>query len=189
MDRPAARTEVAGLGHRRAAGGEQQRHAVAREIDQIVDRVGGADVDVHHHGLRAAGHQIGAVRHGDGEVLVRHQYRARDFGVAGAGAAERLDDRREVGPRIGEEEIDAVLGERAQEHVAGDRRAGFFLRHGSLPSTIEHDAEKWVPVFGKHHAQTIALHAGSFLRLFGAAAGAQFSGAHSATPWQQFSLR
>jgi hypothetical protein len=134
VDRPAARTEVAGLGDRRAAGGEQQRHPVARQVDQVVDGVGGADVDVHHHRLGSPGHQIGAVRHGDREVLVRHQHRPRQPGVAGAGAAERLDDGREIGARIGEEEIDAVLGERAQENVAGDRGARRWgLRQENLP--------------------------------------------------------
>jgi hypothetical protein len=63
------------------------------------------------------------VRHGDREVLVRHQHRPRQPGVAGAGAAERLDDGREIGARIGEEEIDAVLGEGAKKDVAGDRGA------------------------------------------------------------------
>ena len=39
---------------------------------EIVDAVGGADTGVHHHRLRAAVHQIGAVRHGDRQVFVRH---------------------------------------------------------------------------------------------------------------------
>ena len=37
-------------------GREDQRHAVARQVDQIVDGVAGADIDVHHHGLRPPGH-------------------------------------------------------------------------------------------------------------------------------------
>ena len=82
----------------------------------------GADVDVHHHGLRPAGHQIGAVRHRDREVLVRHHHRPRHLRVGLLGPRESLDDRREIGARIAEEKVDAVIGERAQEGVGGDRR-------------------------------------------------------------------
>ena len=87
VDLARARAELALLGDRRAAGREDQRHAVAREIDQIVDRVAGADIDVDHHGLRPAGHRVGAMRHRDREVLVRHQHRARQLGVAGRARA------------------------------------------------------------------------------------------------------
>ena len=122
VDRADARAEAALLGDRRAAGGQDQRHAVARQVGEIVDGVGGADIDVHHHRLRAAGHQIGAVRHGDRQVLVRHQNRLRHLGVGLLGAAEGFHDRRKVGAGIGEEIIDAVIGERAQERFGGDRR-------------------------------------------------------------------
>ena len=54
------------------------------EVGEVVDGVAGADVDMHHHGLRPAGHQIGAMRHRDREVFVRHQQRLRQFGVAAA---------------------------------------------------------------------------------------------------------
>ena len=135
MDRPAARTEAALFGDGRAAGGEQQRHAIPAQVDDVVDGVGGADIDVHHHGLGPAGHQVGAMRHGDREVLVRHQYRSRHLGVRVAGPAEGFDDRRKVGARIGEEEIDAMLGERPQEDLAGNgcARGGLSVRQGILP--------------------------------------------------------
>ena len=121
VDRPRARAERALLGDRRAAGGENQRHAVARQVGEIVDRVAGADIDMHHHRLRAAVHQIGAVRHGDREVLMRHQNGLGHLGVGLLGAAEGFDDRREIGARIAEEIIGAVIGERAQEGFGGDR--------------------------------------------------------------------
>ena len=88
MDRPRARAERALLGDRRAAGGEDQRHAVARQVDEIIDGVGGADIGVHHHRLRLAVHQVGAVRHGDREIFVRHQDRLRNLGVGLLGAAK-----------------------------------------------------------------------------------------------------
>ncbi len=101
MDRPRARAELAFFGNRRASGAEDERHAVARQVGEVVDGVGGADIDVHHHRLRAAGHQIGAVRHGHRQILVRHQHRFRNFGVGFLGAVERLHDRREIGAGIG----------------------------------------------------------------------------------------
>ena len=122
VDRTRARAERTLLGDRRAAGGEDQRHAVARKIGEIVDGIGGADIDVHHHRLRMAGHQVGAVRHADREIFVRHQHRLRHLGVGFFGAAEGFDDRRKIGARIAEKIIDAVIGERAQEGLGGDRR-------------------------------------------------------------------
>ena len=107
------------IGVRPAA--QEQRHAVAREVGDIVDRVGGADIDMHHHRLRPAGHQVGAMRHGDREILVRHKDRLRHLGVGCAARLEGLDDRREVGARVGEEIVDAMGGERAQENLARDR--------------------------------------------------------------------
>ncbi len=101
VDLARARAELALLGDRRAPGREDQRHAVAREVDQVVDRVAGADVDMHHHGLRAAGLRVGAVRHRDREILVRHQDRPRQFHITAARARKTLDDRRKVRAGIG----------------------------------------------------------------------------------------
>ena len=140
VDVAVAAAELALLGDRRAAGGEDQRDVVAVEIDQVVDGVGGADVDVQHHRLRPAGHGIGAVRHRDREILVRDHQRLRHLGVGLLGAAEGLDDRREIGARIGEEIVDAVIGERPQERFAGDRRA--FLGVGPLRGRLcGHDVQ------------------------------------------------
>ena len=121
VNRPVARAERSFFGDRRAAGAEDQRHPVARQVGEVVDGVGGADIDVHHHRLRAAGHQIGAVRHGDRQVLVRNQDRLRHLGIGLLGAAEGFHDRRKIGAGIAEEIIDAVVGERAQERFGGDR--------------------------------------------------------------------
>ena len=78
------------LGDRRAPRREDQRHAVAREVDQVVDRVPGADIDVDHHRLRPAGHRVGAMRHRDREVLVRHEDRARQLRIGSPRAARNL---------------------------------------------------------------------------------------------------
>jgi hypothetical protein len=63
------------------------------------------------------------MRHGDREILVRHQDRPRQFCVARPAAGKCLDDGRKIGPRIGEEEVDAVLGKRSQEDIGRNRSA------------------------------------------------------------------
>ena len=136
LDRPAARAERALLGDRRAAGGEDQRHAVARQVEQVVERVGGAGGGVHHHRLRMAVHQIDAVRHGDREVLVRHQHGLGHLGVGFLRAREGFHDGREVGAGVAEEIVGAVVGERAQEGFGGDDRPFACARcngHSSAP--------------------------------------------------------
>jgi hypothetical protein len=60
------------------------------------------------------------LRHRDREVLVRHQDGLRHFRVGLFGAAERLDDRREISARVAEEVIGAVIGERAQKRLGGN---------------------------------------------------------------------
>ena len=62
------------------------------------------------------------MRHRDREIFVRHQHRPWHLGVGLLGAAERLDDRREIGAGIAEEIVDAVIGQRSQEGLGGNRR-------------------------------------------------------------------
>jgi len=146
LDRAVARAEGSLFGDRRAPGRENQRYAVARQVDEVVDGIGGADRGVNHHRLRATGHQIGAVRHADRQVLVRNQDRLGNLGVGLLGASERFHDRRKIGAGIAEEIIDAVVGERAQERLGGDR--------GPLPSRCDGHASRPLrrppaPSFGK----------------------------------------
>ncbi len=122
VNRARARAERTLFGDRGTAGGEDERHAVARQVGEIVDGVRGANVDVHHHRLRMPVHQVGAVRHGDREVFVRHQNRLRHLGVGLLGAAEGFDNRRKIRAGIAEEVVNAVIGERAQEGLGGNRR-------------------------------------------------------------------
>ena len=134
----AARTEAAFLGDRRATRRENERHAIAREVGQVVDRVGGADIDVDHHRLRPAVHQIGAVCHGDREIFVRHEDGLGHLGVGLLRAAEGLDDGREVRAGIGEEIIGAVIGERPQERLGRDcwPLSGRCRRHALRPWVV-----------------------------------------------------
>src|SRR5665213_41536 len=63
-----------------------------------------------------------AMRHGDRQVFVRHQHGLGNLGVGLLGAAEGFHDGWEIGARIGEHVIDAMVGERAQEGFRRDRR-------------------------------------------------------------------
>ena len=109
MDGPVARGDAAGLGERGAAGGEQQRNIVAGGIDQAVDRIRGADGDMHHHCGRFTGNAVIAVRHGHGDVLVRDRHEARGLRTLCPG--QRLHDRGEIRSGIGEYVFDTARAE------------------------------------------------------------------------------
>ena len=132
VDRPRARR--AGLGQRRPAGSEDDRHVLARGVGDAADRVGGPHIDVDHYRLRLAGGEEITMRHGDREVFVRHRHRCRRIRAVGDRLGQRLDDRGEVGPRIAEQVVDAPV---FQEREIGFRQAvdlDLFLGHGGLPS-------------------------------------------------------
>ncbi len=131
MNEVAARARRARFRQRRAAGGEQHRDAVARGIDQHVDAVRGADVRVHHDGLRAAVDHGDAVRHANSGVFVRHHHRRRHRAIAARGARERLDDRREISAGIDEQIVDAVRRECLQVILGGDA-SGLLLVHSAF---------------------------------------------------------
>ena len=107
------------LGDRRAARGEEDRHVLARGVDEAVHRVRRADADVHHHRLRAAGDHGVAVRHRDAHVLVRHDDDLRQLPAELLALGVRLDDRREVGAAVREQIVDAARGEQAEPGVGG----------------------------------------------------------------------
>ena len=132
MDRPVARGDVASLGDRRAAGGEQDRDVVARGVDDAVDRVGGSHGDVHHHGGRLAGDAVIAVRHRHGDVLVRHGHEPRGLGVLRL--RERLHDRGEIGSGIGEHVLDAALSEPRNVGFRRHAVGGLGVGHGHIHS-------------------------------------------------------
>ena len=72
VDEEAARAELAGLRKRRPPGGHHQRNPLPVCIHHGAHRVGGANVDMQHDHLRPSRHEIMAIGHGDGEVLVWH---------------------------------------------------------------------------------------------------------------------
>ncbi len=131
MDEGAARARGPAFRQRRSARGEQHRDAVARGIDQHIDAVRGADVRVHHHGLRASVDHGDAVGHADSGVFMRHHHRRWRRAIASRSARERLDDRREVSAGVDEQIIDAVRRECFQVVLGGDAN-GLLLVHGAL---------------------------------------------------------
>jgi hypothetical protein len=103
-----------GLGDRRAAGGEQDRNIIARGVHHAVDGVAGAHRDMDHDGGRLAGDLVVAVRHGHGDVLVRHDDDVGKFAPAVGVHGKRFDHGGEIRPGIGEHIIDAALGKPRQ---------------------------------------------------------------------------
>ena len=130
MDGPVARGDAAGLGERGAAGGEQQRNIVAGGIDQAVDRIRGADGDMHHHCGRFTGNAVIAVRHGHGDVLVRDRHEAR--GLRALGSGQRLHDRGEIRSGVGEYVFDAALAEPRDIGFGRHAIGGLGVAHGHI---------------------------------------------------------
>ncbi len=118
------------LGPRRAPGGEQHRHVLARGVEQAAQGVGGAQTHVHHDRLHAARDHRIAVGHADGDVLVRHE-QGRGHPRAARGRARiGFDDRREIGAGVAEQVVDAARGEQLQVGI-GDAAGVEIAFHGS----------------------------------------------------------
>jgi hypothetical protein len=131
VDRQVATAEPATLGGRRAPRGEEDRDVVARGIEEAHQRVGHADVDVDHDRLGPAGDEIVAVRHADRGVLVRDDHRL-GHGAAGLAAAHQgLDDRCEIGPRVGEQPVDAACLEQGEIGFGHGRALKLAVGHRS----------------------------------------------------------
>ena len=128
------------LGDRRAPGGEQDRHVLARGVEQAHERVGHADVDVDHDRLRPAGGEVVAVRHADRDRLVRGGERLGHREPGGGAARERLDHRREVGAGVGEQPVDPARLEQRRDRPR--RRSGFF-RSSRPPDSALDAVSSW----------------------------------------------
>ena len=90
------------LGERGPAGGEQDRNA----IPAGVDRVRGAHRHVHHDRGHLSGGEVVAMGHGNGDVLMGNGNRLGQLGLV-LDRRVSLDDRGEVGARVGEDVIHA----------------------------------------------------------------------------------
>ena len=87
---------------------------LARRVQDAAQRVGGADADMHHdrrHPARGGGI---AVRHRHREILVRRDQRLRHGHAGMRRLRVGLDDRREIGAGIGEQVLDAAIGEQRE---------------------------------------------------------------------------
>ncbi len=125
IDRRGAMTEMPDLAHRRAARAEQHRDMIGGGIDRAHHGVGQADIGVHHQRLGAAGREIITMRHRDRGGLVRRDQRLGDRHARDRAVREGLDDRRKIGPAIGEEIIDAMGLEALEKNFGGGGAGGF----------------------------------------------------------------
>src|SRR5580692_4383782 len=104
---------------RRAAGEQQHRQAVAK---QILDRhagIRGARIDMHEHGLRPPGRERIAGRHVHGHHFMRAQDDFRMFSSLAIPLRHRFDQRDMVGAEIGEDILDAEIDQPLQEMMGG----------------------------------------------------------------------
>ena len=103
----------------RLARHQQHRQAAAEQVVHRVRGVGGADVDMHQHGLAAAGHRRVAHRHMRRGVLVRAEHHVRHLLAALLPLRHRLDRRRVVGAEVAEQVLDAELVQPLDEVIGG----------------------------------------------------------------------
>ena len=132
----------------RLARHQQHRQAAAEQVVHRVGGVGGADVDVHQHGLAAAGHRRIAHRHMRRGVLVRAEHHVRHLLAALLPVRHRLDGRRVVGAEVAEQVLDAELVQALDEVVGGgvlgrvaDLRGG-----GGVGRGLGHGCYRWFVV-------------------------------------------
>ena len=127
--------DAAGLAVGRAPRCEQHRDVAAPGVEQAGGGVGGADVDVHHDQLRPTGLQVVALRHRHRDVLVRAEHRLGERLALGFRLGQRLDQGGEIGARVGEQTVDAAVGEEGHIGVGGAPRLDGLDRHGRSPSS------------------------------------------------------
>ncbi len=119
---------------RRASGRKDDGKIAAPCVEHAAHGVRHAHIDVNHNELRLAGLQIVAKRHMDGDVLVGHRDGARHLAALRLELGERFNQRRKVGAGVGEQKINAAVGENFDVGV-GDRAAlDNLLGHASKPS-------------------------------------------------------
>src|SRR5262245_6623530 len=138
---------MASLGDRRAASCEQHWNVVAGGVHQPADGVGGTDGNMDHDSRRLAAGAVVTMRHCHRNVLVRNGKEARILGAIAAMAADRLDDRSEIGARIGKYVVNTALAEPRQVSFGGHFLGGF-VTHGLMSlldrsATVEHVPFRW----------------------------------------------
>ena len=124
-------TEPAPLDGRGAPGHQQERHVVGGGVDRADHAVGQPDVGVEDHRLGAAAGEVVAVGHAHRHVLVGYDDRPRQVTAVGVRLGEALDDRREVGARIHEHDVDTELAEAPEDRATC--RDGQLVTHSSPP--------------------------------------------------------
>src|SRR5579872_1624893 len=104
---------------RRAAGEQEHRQAIAEQVLDRHARIRRARIDMHEHGLRAAGCQRVPRCHVHGDNFMRTQDDFRMFAALAIPRRERLDQRHMIGAEIGEDIFDAEIDQRFKEMMCG----------------------------------------------------------------------
>ena len=143
------------LAVRRAACRKQHRHIGTRGIHDAAERIGSADIHMHHDELRPACLQIIAERHRDGDILMRHGHRLRHPPTCRLRLGESLDQRREIGAGIGEEIIDTTIGDEREISICHSSRLDRLDCHCVLSLVIETGkSARLLPLHGRKSALT-----------------------------------
>ncbi len=124
VDTRIAAAGAPGLGNRRAAGDQQDRHLVARRVQEAHNAVRQTDIGMQHHRLRLARHHRVAIGHPHRDRLVRDRERLRHVPALGHAIAVGLDDGGKIRAGIGKEIVDARLLHRQDKRIGGGAGRG-----------------------------------------------------------------
>src|SRR5262245_13279267 len=100
-----------------------------------------------HDSRRFTAGSVVTMRHCHRDVFVRNRKETRVLGAIAAMTADRLDDRREIGARIGKYVVDSALAEPCKIRF-GSHFLGGFVSHGLMSllrwsGTLEHVPFRW----------------------------------------------
>ena len=86
------------------------------------------------------------MRHGDGDVLVRDREKARHTTTRRPRLDERLDDRCEIRPRVGKDELDPAVDEGIEKRVRDPLAQRPFSLSGALANSLATAPSTLVPL-------------------------------------------
>jgi hypothetical protein len=109
VDVDVARSFLSLLGDRGATGGEQDRHMGPGRIHDRASGVGCPDDDMDHHGLWSACNPVEAIRHADGDILVRYGDGFGSCVPQRCRFGERFNQRSKVGTTVAEKILDPTV--------------------------------------------------------------------------------
>ena len=132
--------QLTAQGERCFTGNQHHRQATAKHVVHAHGRIGRSCIDVHHDGLASAGGRRIACRHVDRNILMWAQHHGGVRPTLLIPTRQLFNDRHVVGAQVGEDIVDAQLGQSFKEimraAVVGGLAGGGCLAHGYLSQVV-----------------------------------------------------